>query len=63
MQWKAFKKIISYYTWALKIAVKEKSMWVFLVIFSYIGILLMPNVELMISKTILSQIENVTYFR
>ncbi len=57
MQWKAFKKIISYYTWALKIAVKEKGMWVFLVIFSYIGIRLMPNVELMISKTILSQIE------
>lgn len=56
-RWKSFKKIVAYYTWALKMAMKERRIWMILVLGFYIIIFLMPNAELLIGKAVLSHME------
>lgn len=55
---KQIKKIISYYTWAFKIAINEKKSWMISAVVAYSLIFLMPNIELIISKLILERIES-----
>lgn len=56
-RWKSFKKIVTYYTWALKMAMKEKRIWMILILGFYMIIFLMPHAELLISKAVLSHVE------
>lgn len=56
-QWNNIKKIISYYHWALKLAMAEKRWWMLTILSTYVLIKLMPTVELLISKRILNQLE------
>ena len=57
-RWRALKKIIFYYTWALKAAMREKRTWMLMILVSYVVISLSPNVELIVSKAILSRMES-----
>ena len=57
-KWKSLKKIISYYTWALKMAFREKKGWMLFYLVSYSLFFLLPNVELIVNKAILGHIEN-----
>lgn len=57
-RWKDLKKIISYDTWALKMALREEKSGMIFILITYSLIFLMPNVELIVSKAILGQIES-----
>ena len=57
-RWKSLKKIISYYTWALKLAFREKKGVMLFCLVCYSLIFLLPNVELIVNKAILGHIEN-----
>lgn len=64
--WKSIKKVFGTYTWALKLALKEKGTWMVLVILSYAAIQLMPNVSISVNKAILGRMESggasISYF-